>query len=101
LRKIKLGPWVRHAFKLLSHLKKVRGTPLDIFGYTHERVLERRLIHAYEALCTQILTTAPQEITADLYTHWVHLLSLPEQIRGFGHVKKENLGAGIKALQHG
>ncbi|MES3003814.1 MAG: indolepyruvate ferredoxin oxidoreductase family protein, partial [Pseudomonadota bacterium] len=43
-RKMAFGGWMRHAFFLLARLRRIRGTPLDIFGYTAERRQERELI---------------------------------------------------------
>ena len=81
------GPWVFGAFKLLARLKGLRGTALDIFGYTHERRLERALIGEYETLVTRLLN----ETTAHNYALAVELASWPEHLRGFGHVKARHL----------
>ncbi|GGC63175.1 indolepyruvate ferredoxin oxidoreductase [Chelatococcus reniformis] len=87
LKKRSFGPWVFHAFRLLARLKGLRGGPLDIFGYSHERRTERKLVTDYEALIREILaglTPANQKAAVDL-------ARIPEQIRGFGHVKERNL----------
>ena len=42
------GPWMLGAFGVLSRFKWLRGTPLDPFGYTAERRMERALIADYE-----------------------------------------------------
>jgi indolepyruvate ferredoxin oxidoreductase len=68
-------------------LKRLRGTPLDLFGYTAERRTERRLVGEYEALLTEITAG----LTPDNHTAAVELAGLPESIRGFGHVKEANL----------
>ncbi len=46
-RKIRLGPWFRPVFRLLGAMKVLRGTPLDPFGRTRVRRLERELITEY------------------------------------------------------
>ena len=64
-RKMSFGPWMLKAFAVLAKLKGLRGTPFDVFGYTHERKVERRLIGDYEALLGEIVATlAPQNHAA-------------------------------------
>ncbi|WP_084327739.1 indolepyruvate ferredoxin oxidoreductase family protein [Salinarimonas rosea] len=88
-RKLTFGPWMMKAFGGLAKLKGLRGTPLDVFGYTAERRTERRLVREYEALLEEIVARLSREthVTA------VGLASLPAKIRGFGHVKERNLAA--------
>ncbi len=81
------GPWVFGAFKWLAKLKRLRGTAFDPFGYTAERKTERQLITHYEALIVEILT----RLNHDNHTLAVDIASLPEHIRGFGHVKERHL----------
>ncbi len=81
------GPWVFSAFKWLSKLRGLRGTAFDPFGYTAERKTERQLITHYEALVVEILT----RLDRDNHALAVDILSLPEHIRGFGHVKERHL----------
>ena len=86
-RKKKYGPWMRHVFSVLARMKGLRGTPFDVFGYTAERKEERELITEYQALL--------QELATSLDHHNLgiarQLAQLPEEIRGFGHVKEGNL----------
>ena len=42
------GPWMMKAFRVLAALRFVRGTPLDLFGRSAERRMERDLIAGYE-----------------------------------------------------
>jgi indolepyruvate ferredoxin oxidoreductase len=91
-RKRRFGPWLLVAFRLLAKLKGLRGTRFDPFGWTAERRMERRLIAEYEALIEQILA----ELTRDNHAVAVALASLPEQIRGFGHVKARNVEAAAR-----
>jgi len=81
------GPWMMKAFGLLARLKFLRGTGLDPFGRTAERRIERRLITDYEALIEEILG----KLDHDRHRTAVALASLPEQIRGYGHVKQAHL----------
>jgi indolepyruvate ferredoxin oxidoreductase len=86
------GPGMLRVFKLLSRMKALRGTPLDLFGYTAERRMERRLIREYEALMNRILT----RITPENHVIAVELAELPLQIRGFGPVKHRNAEAAAR-----
>ncbi|MCV2369735.1 indolepyruvate ferredoxin oxidoreductase family protein [Roseateles oligotrophus] len=86
-KKIELGSWTFKAFKLLAKLKGLRGGALDIFGKTDERRMERRLIADYEQLVNELLTG----LSADKLELAVQLARLPEQIRGYGHVKHANV----------
>src|SRR5262249_53117174 len=88
-RKITFGPWMFGVFRFLAKLKGLRGTALDIFGYTHERRTERKLIADYEAMLGEILG----RLTPDNPHVAVGLAAIPEKIRGFGHVKMRNLAA--------
>ncbi|WP_297186358.1 indolepyruvate ferredoxin oxidoreductase family protein [uncultured Porticoccus sp.] len=87
LQKREFGRWIMPLFRLLAKLRFLRGTPFDPFAYSQERRTERQLVTDYEDLL-QLLTTA---IDADNYQAAVELASLPETIRGFGHVKAYNL----------
>jgi len=84
LLKRDFGPWVLKLMPLLARLKGLRGTAFDIFGKTEERRMERALIEEYVQTVDRILTELPK---AD-YSRAVTLAALPEQIRGFGHVKE-------------
>src|SRR5262245_19623365 len=55
LIKRSFGPWMMKAFGLLAKLRFLRGTPLDIFGYSPERRRERQLIAEYEKLIGEII----------------------------------------------
>ncbi|TFW29659.1 indolepyruvate ferredoxin oxidoreductase family protein [Massilia arenosa] len=85
LVKVEYGSWMFGAFKLLAKLKGLRGGALDVFGYTAERKMERQLIEEYRVLIESILP----KLTADNLPLAVELAALPDQIRGFGHVKEK------------
>jgi indolepyruvate ferredoxin oxidoreductase len=74
------------AFRILAKFKGLRGTPLDPFGYTAERKMERALIRQYERDMTEVLPLIT-DATRDAVTA---LAELPLQIRGFGPVKEAN-----------
>jgi indolepyruvate ferredoxin oxidoreductase len=81
------GPWMRHVFKLLTWLRPLRGTALDIFGYTQERRMERRLIAEYEALIRELSAS----LSPENHALAIELASLPAKMRGFGHIKARNV----------
>ena len=74
-------------FGLLAGLKGLRGTALDLLGYTAERRTERRLIAEYEA----VLDEFADRLDAENMPAAVELAELPMLIRGFGHVKQAAL----------
>lgn len=82
-QKAEYGSWVWPAFKLLAKLKTLRGTRLDPFGWTAERKMERQLVVNYRELIMNLLST----LTAERLQAAIAIASLPEKIRGFGHVK--------------
>jgi indolepyruvate ferredoxin oxidoreductase len=86
-RKISFGPWMMRVFRILAKLKVLRGTPFDIFGYSKERVTERKLVAGYEAMLDDVLAgLAPEN-----HALAVGLAAIPEKIRGFGPVKARHL----------
>ncbi|WBM42025.1 indolepyruvate ferredoxin oxidoreductase family protein [Comamonas aquatica] len=88
-------PWIRSAFGVLAKLKGLRGTPLDLFGRTAERRTERALIVEYRDCIAQLL---PQ-LTADRLELAVQIARIPEDIRGYGHVKERHLAAARSKWQ--
>jgi len=83
--KRQFGQWIQPAFRLLARLKFVRGTPLDVFGYTHERRMERGLIDWYEKLVTDLTPW----ISPATIERLVKIAAAPMDIRGYGPVKME------------
>jgi indolepyruvate ferredoxin oxidoreductase len=87
LIKQQFGPWMRSAFHWLKKFKGLRGGALDVFGKTEERYQERELIGDYikdlDDICTRL----------DLvnYAAAVALASVPDEIRGYGHVKQKSI----------
>jgi indolepyruvate ferredoxin oxidoreductase len=88
-RKIGFGPWMMTGFKWLAKLKFLRGTPLDVFGYSEERRTERKLVADYEAMLDEIAA----KLTPENHALAVGLAAIPEKIRGFGPVKMRHLAA--------
>jgi indolepyruvate ferredoxin oxidoreductase len=89
LVKRKFGPWTMQLFKVLARLKRLRGTAIDPFGRTAERRSERALIGRYRGSMEQVLA----QLTPANHDMAVEIARIPEQIKGFGHVKERNLHA--------
>ena len=87
--KREFGPWVFRAFGVLAKLRGLRGTPLDVFGYTDERRTERRLIDEYETTIGGLLG----ELDGGNVALAARIAAIPEHIRGYGHVKEAHLQA--------
>uniref|UniRef100_UPI002FE420C5 indolepyruvate ferredoxin oxidoreductase family protein n=1 Tax=Phenylobacterium sp. TaxID=1871053 RepID=UPI002FE420C5 len=88
-KKMAFGSWMTDlAFPMMAKMKGLRGTPLDVFGYSDERKMERGLISDYEAGVDRLLSRLD---AAHLPTA-VKIAAVPQQIRGFGHVKEASLG---------
>ena len=89
LQKKKFGPTMSVAFRVLARLKGLRGTAFDLFGRTEERRSERALIARYRQSIEHVLTS----LDAGKHALALEIARLPEQIKGFGHVKERNLAA--------
>jgi indolepyruvate ferredoxin oxidoreductase len=88
-RKMRFGAWMMPVFRALAALKPLRGTPLDVFGYTAERRTERALIREYEEMIETLLAG----LTPHNHALALELASLPEEIRGYGHIKTQAVAA--------
>jgi indolepyruvate ferredoxin oxidoreductase len=89
LVKRKFGPAMLTGFKLLAKLKGLRGTALDVFGKTEERVTERALIREYMQHIDRVL----ENLSDSTHAHALDVARVPETIKGFGHVKERNIRA--------
>jgi indolepyruvate ferredoxin oxidoreductase len=86
-KKSTYGAWMLPVFRMLAKMRRFRGGALDVFGKTAERRQERALVGQYEALVDELLARlAPHN-----YELAVSLASIPEYIRGYGHVKERHL----------
>jgi indolepyruvate ferredoxin oxidoreductase len=86
-RKRAFGPWMMTAFKILAKLRGLRGTALDPFGRTEERRMERQLIADYETTIGELLG----KLDRDNHATAVAIASIPDEIRGYGHIKLRTL----------
>ncbi len=83
-RKREFGAWLRPVLRVLAHGRHLRGSALDPFGYGAERRAERALIGEYEQLVGRVLAA----LTPANHAAGARLLSLADEIRGFGPVKE-------------
>ena len=86
-RKRAFGPWMMNVFGVLAKFRFLRGTLFDPFSYSEDRKLERNLIKGYE----QDVVTAVKLLSPKTHDIAVELLSLPDQIRGYGPVKEASI----------
>jgi len=77
-----------HAFRVLARMKSLRGTTFDPFGRTAERQAERKLIEDYFAM----IENRTVHLRAEQIPLLARLARVPEMIRGYGHIKEENIG---------
>ncbi|WP_374260087.1 indolepyruvate ferredoxin oxidoreductase family protein [Zoogloea sp.] len=87
LQKKQYGAWVFKAFQRLAGLKGLRGGALDLFGKTEERRTERDLVERYIQTLEEIVT----KLSAVNHAEAVLLARVPDEIRGYGHVKEKTL----------
>jgi indolepyruvate ferredoxin oxidoreductase len=82
-KKRSFGPWIMSAYKILSRMKGLRGTPFDLLGYSHDRRLERRLIDNYRALIESIVDRLDEQNASAA----IELARAAFEIAGYGPVK--------------
>jgi indolepyruvate ferredoxin oxidoreductase len=83
-KKYEFGPWIVPVLRLLARLRRVRGTWLDPFARTADRRLDRAVLERYEAALERIVA----ELDAVRFDLAVELACLPDQVRGYGPVKR-------------
>lgn len=78
------GPWVLLAMKCMARMRGLRGSWLDPFRNAAERTLDRRLLAQYE----DDMRVALSDLRAETLPIVTKLASLPQSIRGYGHVRE-------------
>ena len=83
-RKMAFGGWMLDlAFPLMARMKGLRGGPLDLFGRTEERRMERGLIADYELTLDRLVGgLIPERLPLA-----ARIAAVPQGIRGYGHIK--------------
>ncbi len=92
-KKLVLPPWSRPLLQLLASMKGLRGTPLDVFGYSALRREERGLIKWYRDLIDAVIA----RITPENRALALEIAALPDQIRGYENIRRESM-ARVKAI---
>ena len=92
LRKKAYGPWMKLSFKFLKRFKWLRGTRFDPFGWTEERQMERKLRDQYLDNIERMLPALAEQ-NLELA---VMLAKVPDEIRGYGHVKEASVAAAAE-----
>ena len=87
LKKREFGSWMYSALKMMAKFKGLRGTKLDVFGYSEERKQERALIVEYRNRVEKMIAG----LTADNLQAAQAIAAVPLEIKGFGHVREKNL----------
>ncbi len=88
------GAWLGPVLRLLAPLKILRGTLLDPFGHQAERRAERALITWYRDAVSDMLP----KLSAGNLEVALEIATLPERIRGYGHVKAANIERALQRL---
>ncbi len=95
LIKRSFGAYMLWAFSWMTRFKWLRKTPLNIFGMSAERKMERELIPQYRAHVERVLAKLTPQNAADA----IELVRLYEDIKGYGHVKERNHGIVMQAVK--
>lgn len=94
-RKRAFGPWIFPVLRVLSALKVLRESPLDIFAHSSDRRIERRLRDSYILRIREGL----KRLSADTLEELTALARLPLEVRGFGPVKAQAAATLLQRLQ--
>lgn len=92
--KQRYGAWVKTVFGLMAKMRFLRGTAFDPFGWTQERRDERAAIQSFEILVEELV----ERLSGSNLTDAIELARLPQQVRGYGHVKARENEAMLKRL---
>jgi indolepyruvate ferredoxin oxidoreductase len=88
------GPWLIPVFGMLKGFKWLRATTFDPIGWTAERKMERRLRDEYLAR----LDVLAAGLNAGNHALAIEIASVPDEIRGYGHVKEKSVAVAEKVL---
>jgi indolepyruvate ferredoxin oxidoreductase len=86
-RKIGFRSWTTPAIRMLARGKRLRGTRLDPFGRARVRRVERELPGGYVNAIDQVLS----RLTPLNHPTAVAIAELPDIVRGFEHIKLQNV----------
>jgi indolepyruvate ferredoxin oxidoreductase len=86
-RKIKLVRTARPAFGLLRAARHLRGTPLDVFGWSAEHRAERRFLTEY----LSVVDTALHQLTPDSVDTVLSVVDGANRVHGYSHVRHASI----------
>lgn len=81
-----VGGWMMSAFRLMASLRGLRGSWLDPFRNSPDAQTARALVTQYENDVAKILDS----LNASNLEAAARLAAIPDQIRGYGHVREEH-----------
>jgi indolepyruvate ferredoxin oxidoreductase len=83
--KLHLGRWATPAMWTLRAMRRLRGTPLDVFGWAEVRRVEREMVPEYiDAVDILVAHVTPANLDEA-----VAIASLPDRVRGYEDLKLE------------
>ena len=88
-KKVAFGPRSHRVLRVLAALKRLRGTPFDVFGYAHLRRLERAVVAHYRG----VVAGLAYGLSAEGYERAVRIASLPDLVRGYEQIKLAGIAA--------
>jgi indolepyruvate ferredoxin oxidoreductase len=88
-KKLPMGKPYELAFRALRRMKRLRGTPFDLFGWDRDRRTERAVIEEYEQLIGE--TTDPS--SALPYDTQVRIAASALSIKGYAAIKESAVAA--------
>jgi indolepyruvate ferredoxin oxidoreductase len=83
IKKRAFGGWIFSLFRIMTLLRRIRGTVLDPFRYSKDRVFDQQLVRDYE----QTVSNLCAGLSASNLDAAIEIALLPLSIRGFGHIK--------------
>ena len=105
--KLRLGRWATPAFLALRSMRRLRGTPFDVFGWAKVRREERAMVPEYIEAVAVLLANLRSDNDNDNVNdnvadnvnvnvnvaEAVAIASLPDRVRGYEHLKMERAAA--------
>lgn len=92
--KVGFGPATHGVLRLVGRARRLRGTPLDVFGYARVRRIERTLRDHYEAMIGELGRSLDEEN----YEVAVKAAAAADIVRGYESVKLRNVSRYIETL---
>ena len=82
-KKRAFGGWIFSLFRIMTLLRRIRGTVLDPFRYSKDRAFDQQLVRDYEETVSKLCAV----LSAGNLDAAIEIALLPLSIRGFGHIK--------------